>query len=195
MSIKLSGDIYFRNVSASVADPVQTSMIMYEKINEFLSSVGLKDRYGPIKYLIVKKTENDSSTYVAFLSLEDSSKHYELKENLANFHFDNKKLIAKVNRDATDQKSQRKNKKVFEAELAKYNNLKIEKLTNPKKRKHVDSSLEESDLRPKCSKTSTNDEESCDSFSSVKEETNVQLIAVSNLQTSHDKQITSDLDN
>lgn len=191
MSVKLSGDLYLTNVSSGLGDPVETSILLYEKINGFLSSVGLKERYGPIAYIIVKgKTSSERTNYVAFLSLEDSSKHYELKENLNNFHFNNEKIIVKVNDDETDQKIKRQNKQKFLRELVKRDSK------QNKKRKRVDSTLEANDHRLKASKTieQNNDEESSDSFTSIieiKNELVERTSTVSNPQT--DKQTIDDL--
>ncbi|CAF0895905.1 unnamed protein product [Brachionus calyciflorus] len=81
------------------------------------------------------------------------------------------KLIVKVNGEETEETTKQKNTRKFEIELSKYKAIKHENLkqTETNKRKRADSSLEESDPRPKTSKTITNDEESSDSFKSVED--------------------------
>lgn len=168
MSIKLAGDLYLTNISACVGSPVETSIKLYEKIVDFLRSLGLKERYGSIDYIIVKgSTKNQSKqTYVAFLSLEDSSKHYELKENLANFHFYNEKVHVKINQEEMDPQTKANNKQRFKLELNKRSNQtkKTNELNN--KRRREDSSTENLLPQTKRPIVQINDE-SNDSFSSV----------------------------
>lgn len=192
MSIKLAGDLYLTNVSSGLGKPVETSLCLFEKINEFLGALGLKERYGPIDYIIVKgstKTLTKQNHYVAFLSLEDSSKHFELKENLTNFHFNNQKVHVNVNKDETSPQTKRENKLKFKRELDRHLRHKRNKLS---------CSSEEAEHHSKKFKVDeqTIDEDTNDSFRSVifvKDDQNEQTIKI--YSDKSDKQTIDDLKN
>lgn len=160
-------DLYLQNVNKN-ADPVQTSIDLYHQISKFIRNIGGTQRYGEISYVIVPKNKNKNRTdYVAFVSFENTVVHEEVARMLQNFHFNDVKVAIKVNDKPTSNAKRRENKIKFQTELDE----RSKKYTNniqTNKRKRSDSSSEEVETRPKCSKTNfTNDEESTDSFTSI----------------------------
>lgn len=164
MSIKLSGDLYLTNVSPRLGDPVKTSILLFKSLNEFLTSLGLNKRYGKIAYVIVKgKTAIKCKNFVAFLSLEDTSKHFELKENLTNFHFDGQKIYININKDATEPLIKKNNHEKFKRNLDEYETIKQSSQTNKRKREESPEKYEPRQRVP----NKTTDDDSNDSFISV----------------------------
>ncbi|CAF1015498.1 unnamed protein product [Brachionus calyciflorus] len=91
MSVKFAGDLNSTNVSSRLGDPVETSVKLYEKIEEFLNIMALDQRYGKIDYVIVKgKTKVKLDNYIDFVSLKD---------NLQNFHFDGLKVKIQLHKE------------------------------------------------------------------------------------------------
>lgn len=169
--INLTGDIYLKNVSDELNDPVATSIRIYDDITSLIQNTGRTERYGQIEYVIVPdNTESKIDNYIAFVSFKNTAIHEEVVRFLQNFHFLGKKVSVQINtKNIPTPAKRRDNKRRFETSLAKRSLTIRDKQSSSNKRKLVDSSLEESDPRPKLSKkvVQTNDEDTNDSFKSI----------------------------
>ena len=169
--INLTGDIYLKNVSDELNDPVATSIRIYDDITSLIQNTGRTERYGQIEYVIVPdNTESKIDNYIAFVSFKNTAIHEEVVRFLKNFHFLGKKVSVQINtKNIPTPAKRRDNKKRFETSLAKRGLAMRDKQSSSNKRKLVDSSLEESELRPKLSKkfVQINDEDTNDSFKSI----------------------------